>query len=822
MKPTLIPTRIARPLLGATLASFALAGAATSAEEIAALPDPGHSSHGEVFNEGPRQAAVLISGTGGISMDVTTGSPEAREFFLQGLGQIHGFWDFEAERSFRQAAAIDPDFAMAYWGMAMANFKNDKRGAGFIAEAVARREGVSEEEQLWIDGLAAYFKDPKADAKRRLRDYVRSLEKLARAHPDSVEAKVFLLKHIYYNHGKDLPITSHYAVNLLAEEILATDPLHPANHYQIHLWDREDAAQALAAAARCGPSAPAIAHMWHMPGHIYSRLHRYDDAVWHMEASARVDHAHLMRYRILPDRIHNFAHNNEWLVRNLNALGQRDRSVALAENMISLPRLPKFKTVKEESVYDPAGSSWRLGRQRLRDTYVRFAMWGELVAASAEGGPLEPDGESLTAEEHYRYLGIAKFELGDRKGALLHLAALEERLAAAESERDGAVAKAEAKAREGKKAGESLDKAVEEAAEKAAKTFEKRIADLENPLRELRVYRALSDEPPHLDEALELLPELKNLAKWRHAELWHRAGDGERALKLAAEAVSGGKNEVLPLATHAALLLAEGKDDEAREVFEKLRRIAYTADLDLAAFASLAPLVPSDAPEGNWRLAPETPGDIGERPPLDSLGPFRWSPPEAPSFELADSAGETRRLEDHRGRPLLLVFYLGRGCAHCMEQLDAFAPLVEAYAETGIDLVAVSTDSVEGLARTFRGSGEIEAGDRETEGDETGEPFPFPLLSDEGCAAFRAYRAYDDFEDTPLHGTFLIDGEGRLRWHDIGYEPFMHTAWLLEESQRLLAYEAPSPHGQVVSSSSAPAARTPSDPGPSAGREPKG
>ena len=152
-------------------------------------PAAGHSYHGEVFNEGPRQAAVLIPGTGAVHLEVTTKSGEARRFFAQGVGQLHGYWFFEAERSFRQAAKLDPDAAMFYWGMAMANFKNDNRGKKFIDEAVKRREKVSDREKLWIDGLAAYFKDPKADAKKRLRDYVRSLEKILEKHPGEVEAR---------------------------------------------------------------------------------------------------------------------------------------------------------------------------------------------------------------------------------------------------------------------------------------------------------------------------------------------------------------------------------------------------------------------------------------------------------------------------------------------------------------------------------------------------------------------------------------------------------------------------------------------------------
>ena len=54
---------------------------------------------------------------------------------------------------------------------------------------------------------------------------------------------------------------------------------------------------AVKSAALCGPASPGIAHMWHMPGHIYSKLKRYNDAAWQQEASARVDHAHMIRTR---------------------------------------------------------------------------------------------------------------------------------------------------------------------------------------------------------------------------------------------------------------------------------------------------------------------------------------------------------------------------------------------------------------------------------------------------------------------------------------------------------------------------------------------
>lgn len=738
----------------------------------------GHSYHGEVFNEGPRQAAVLIPGTGDVHLGVTTKSEEARKFFVQGVGQLHGYWFFEAERSFRQAAKLDPEAAMFYWGMAMANFKNDTRGKKFIDEAVERKSQASEREKLWIDGLAAYFKDPKADAKKRLRDYVRSLEKILEKHPDEIEAEAFLLHQVFYNSGKDLPVSSHYAMNLLAEKILAQYPRHPANHFQIHLWDGTDPSKALKAAANCGPAAPGIAHMWHMPGHTYSKLQRYTDAVWQQEASARVDHSHMIRYHIVPDQIHNFAHNNEWLIRNLDFLGQHHRAADLARNMISLPRLAKFKTEDKKEVYDPSGSSWQYGRQRLRDTLVRYEDWRQVIALSGDGkdktAPLHPDDRSITETDYHRYVGLAKFESGDLAGAGTHLAELEKRLAAKQAERDKAVADAEKKATGAKKDA----KGIEESKKAAAKNFEKAVSDLENPVNELRVYAALAASPPNTAKALELLPKLKDLAKWRHASLWQRAGKGEEAIKLAGEAVSSGKNEVLPLVTQVRVLHANGEKEKAKEAFTKLRTVAHTADADLAVFKPLAAIAKEFGFPEDWRLAPEAPTDLGERPELDSLGPFRWSPPRAPSATVTTIDGKNEPLFSPGGRPRVVIFFLGKGCSHCMEQLNAFTPVAKRFDEAGIDLIAVSTDSPEGLKETLAG-----------EGDEKS-PFPFPLYSDADLTAFKAFRAHDDFEEMPLHGTYLIDRGGHVRWQEISYEPFMKPDWLLEECVRLLALDA--------------------------------
>jgi peroxiredoxin len=175
----------------------------------------------------------------------------------------------------------------------------------------------------------------------------------------------------------------------------------------------------------------------------------------------------------------------------------------------------------------------------------------------------------------------------------------------------------------------------------------------------------------------------------------------------------------------------------------------------------------------DWRAKPEPAKDIGERPELDSLGPFRWTPPVAPAFILSDAEGKDISLSDYEGRPVLVIYFLGKECVHCMEQLNAFAPLAKKYKDAGVEILAISTDDTEGLAATLQGSGDKKS------------PFPFPLASDASLDHFRAYRAFDDFENMALHGTYLIDGNRRIRWQDISYEPFMHPEWLLEECKRL-------------------------------------
>ena len=176
-----------------------------------------------------------MKGMGNVTFPVTTLNPFAQKFFNQGVAQIHGFWYFEAERSFRQVALLDPDCAMAYWGMAMANIQNAKRAKGLIKEAGSRKSKASPREVMWIESLAKFYDEEKRDEKTRKKEYAADLEVIFKAFPEDIEAKAFYAKQVW-DIGNLTNVEREKAEKAL-NEVLATNPLHPCHHYRIHLWN---------------------------------------------------------------------------------------------------------------------------------------------------------------------------------------------------------------------------------------------------------------------------------------------------------------------------------------------------------------------------------------------------------------------------------------------------------------------------------------------------------------------------------------------------------------------------------------------------------
>lgn len=714
--------------------------------------EAGHSRHGEAFNEGPRQAAVLMPGTGKVSFPISTKVKEAQAFFDQGIGQLHGFWYFEAERSFRQASKLDPTAAMPFWGMAMANVNNDKRARGFLARATEKKTAASNREQQWIGVLEKFYseaKDDKRDKKQRTLDFISGLEDIVHEHPDDLEGKAFLAWKIW--HGRDnAPISSHEAVESLLQRVFEKAPEHPAHHYRIHLWDNKKPARALESAAQCGPAADGIAHMWHMPGHTYSKLGRHDDAAWQQEASTRVDHAYMQKAMVLPDQIHNYAHNEEWLIRTYNELGRAADALGLAKALIANPRHPKHNTL------DKAASSASYGRTRLLETLIKWEMWEDLlqVVQSPLFAKAAQEGHEVNK---WRAAGIAHFYKGNRAGITEAIQKIEEaRKAAAAKPAKEEIRKAEPAKSADKKA------AVAKTPEKKE---EKKPTDTDKALETLRVLvKVLAKDKG----AASAITAAKDLPKELVVECWLRLGDKTKAV----EATKKLPQDLAGWIRQALVLQQCGKTDEAKKAMQSVRERSFAMDANLPVVKKLQALATELNIKEGWRGVAPVRKDLGKRPDLASLGPVHWTPPQAPAWTALNAKGETVSDKNYSGKPMVLVFYIGGSCAHCMEQLNAVEAAMAEFQKRNLPVVALSPEplALVGKAHKFA----------KTKGG-----FPFPLLAADK-ETFRAYRAWDDFEDVSLHAMAVVDAQGKLRWLDVSYEPFMDVKFVAQEAERLL------------------------------------
>ena len=135
--------------------------------------------------------------------------------------------------------------------------------------------------------------------------------------------------------------------------------------------------------------------------------------------------------------------------------------------------------------------------------------------------------------------------------------------------------------------------------------------------------------------------------------------------------------------------------------------------------------------------------------PDGKMGPM-WSPVGTPGLPGMETAG-----------PRVVIFFLGYRCDHCLKQLDIFKLWEARIRAAGASLVAVSVDNAERVARTRAGP------DRTKE-----EPYPFPILADPELWQFKAWGAWDGYGGRPVHGTFVTDAAGKVRWQRTGTEPF--------------------------------------------------
>jgi tetratricopeptide (TPR) repeat protein len=251
------------------------------------------SGAGAAAQAGP---VPLFDNLGNYSRKVTTSSPRAQLYFDQGLRLQYGFNPEEGHRAFKEAAKLDPDCAMAYWGIALSLGSNinvprlpDQELEAYeaIQKALALAPKASPVERDFIAALATRY-NPKAGADGKALDiaYAQAMKGLSQKYPDDLDAATLYAESLMDLHPWQLwtndgtPQSDTPEIVSTLESVLARNPDHPgANHYYIHALEASPHPEkALASAQRIPGLMPGAGHLVHMPFHIYYRLGRWNDA----------------------------------------------------------------------------------------------------------------------------------------------------------------------------------------------------------------------------------------------------------------------------------------------------------------------------------------------------------------------------------------------------------------------------------------------------------------------------------------------------------------------------------------------------------------
>jgi tetratricopeptide (TPR) repeat protein len=264
-----------------------------------------------VFGQKAERIAPLLEGLGDNHYSISTDSREAQRYFDQGLILAYGFNHAEAERSFREAARLDPDCAMCYWGIALVLGPNINAAMGAesapkayeaIQKALELAPQATKKERDFIEALAKrYAATPVEDRKTLDVAYADAMREVKRRFPEDLDGATLFVEALMDLHpwdywteeGKPQPWTPEILSNL--ESVLERAPNHPlAIHLYIHAVEASDKPQrGEPYADRLRNLVPGAGHLVHMPSHIYIRIGRYHDASVANERAIQSDQSYI-------------------------------------------------------------------------------------------------------------------------------------------------------------------------------------------------------------------------------------------------------------------------------------------------------------------------------------------------------------------------------------------------------------------------------------------------------------------------------------------------------------------------------------------------
>jgi tetratricopeptide (TPR) repeat protein len=335
----------------------------------------------------PPKPIQLMQGLGNLHHPVTTKSPEAQKFFDQGFTLIYAFNHDAAYWSFLRASELDPDMAMAYWGMALALGANinmdvthdrEKKAFELVQKALSLSGPVTENEKDYIKALSTrYSNDQNPNFKQLTIDYNEAMKALHIKYPDDLDAAT-----LYAESGLDLnpwhqwtpagdPLKGTLDLVHTLEEAIKWDPNHlGANHYYIHVVEASRHPEyALMSAERLSKMLPASGHILHMPSHIYLLVGDYQKAVESNLDAIKADQAYIDEFGtdgIYP--VHYMSHNIYFLARAYSLQGRFEDAKKTAEKLRNF-YAPHFSSMPELEYYETS----------VMFILLRFHHWKDLL-----------------------------------------------------------------------------------------------------------------------------------------------------------------------------------------------------------------------------------------------------------------------------------------------------------------------------------------------------------------------------------------------------------------------------------------------------------
>lgn len=339
----------------------------------------------------------VLPGLGDLHYPITTSSLEAQRYFEQGLRLIYAFNHWEAIRAFREATRLDPDCAMAYWGLALAFGPNlndwnpmdrERIAMESIEKAKSRTGRVSQVEKDLIDALAARYNGKAYAVRDSLNQtYAEAMRKLSRQYPGDAEAQTLTADAImntmpwdyWEKDGSPKPQTSE-AKGLL-ESAIAKFPNHPgAHHLYIHLVEASPTPELALNSARFLETAmPGAGHIVHMPAHIYLRVGDYTRSIDANMKAVKVDEDYLSfsenqgMYRLMY-----YPHNVDFICYSAYLEGRSNLGILTA---LKLAYKGNYATQAA-----PGFSQYMLVEPMI--AYTRFGKWTDILALPDPGSSI--------------------------------------------------------------------------------------------------------------------------------------------------------------------------------------------------------------------------------------------------------------------------------------------------------------------------------------------------------------------------------------------------------------------------------------------------